>query len=70
MSWISLNSITFFINYFFNYIVKIYDHKIEYQPKNYNLFETIITIWKANKNKSCSLFPSHSIIEGYNREKI
>jgi len=31
-------------NKFFNYIIKIYGHKIEHQPKNKNLFETVITL--------------------------
>ena len=47
-NWIDLNSPStrvidfiefnnFFINYFFNYIVKIYDHKIKYHLKKLKL---------------------------------
>jgi hypothetical protein len=39
----------FFIKYFFNYMIKIYGNKIEHQPKNKNLFETIITHKKKKK---------------------
>jgi hypothetical protein len=34
----------FFYKIFFNYIIKIYGYKIEQQPKNKNLFETMITL--------------------------
>ena len=45
MNFIEFNNL-FFIKYFFNYIKKIYGNKIEYQPKNKNLFETVITLTK------------------------
>jgi hypothetical protein len=42
-SWILLGLITFSYKYFFfNYMIKINTHKIEHQPKNKHLFETII----------------------------
>jgi hypothetical protein len=31
-------------------MIKIYNYKIEYRPKNKNLFETLITL-KKTKNK-------------------
>jgi hypothetical protein len=48
MNSIEFNNL-FFIKYFFNYIIKIYDHKIQHQPKNKSLFETVITLKKAKK---------------------
>ena len=36
----------FFIRYFFNCMIKIYGHEIQHQPKNKNLFETMITLNK------------------------
>jgi hypothetical protein len=48
MNFIEFNNL-FFIKYFFNYIIKIYDHKIQHQPKNKSLFETVITLKKAKK---------------------
>ena len=45
-------------------MIEIYGHKIEHEPKNKNLFETIITLQKANKNKSCNLFSNQSNIKG------
>jgi hypothetical protein len=42
MDYIKFNN--FFINYFFNYIIKIYANKIEYQSKNRHLFETMIIL--------------------------
>ena len=46
MDSIKFNNL-FFIKYFFNYMIKIYGHKIEHQPKIKYLFETIITLKKA-----------------------
>ena len=40
MDFIGFNN--FFIILLFNYMIKINAHKIEYQPKNRHLFETII----------------------------
>jgi hypothetical protein len=40
--WTLLDLINFFIIFLFNYMIKINAHKIEYQPKNRHLFETII----------------------------
>ena len=37
-SWTLLGLTTFL----FNYMIKIYAHKIDHQPKNRHLFETII----------------------------
>jgi hypothetical protein len=54
--WIDLNPLAnhvtdsieftnlFFIKYFFNYIIKIYSNKIDNEPKNKNLFETVMTL--------------------------
>jgi hypothetical protein len=42
MDYIKFNN--FFINFFFNYMIKIYAHKIKYQSKNRYLFETVITL--------------------------
>ena len=47
-------------------MIKIYAHKIEYQFKNRYLFETVITLQKVIKNKSCNLFSNQSNIEGQN----
>jgi hypothetical protein len=47
-------------------MIKIYAHKIKHQPKNRHLFEIVITLWKAIKNKSCSLFPNQSNIKENN----
>jgi hypothetical protein len=49
MNSIEFNNL-FFIKYFFNYIIKIYSHKIQHQPKNKSLFETVITLKKAKNN--------------------
>ena len=61
MNFIEFNNL-FFIKYFFNYIIKIYSHKIQHQPKNKSLFEMVITLKKAKKQ--CSLFLNHFNIEG------
>jgi hypothetical protein len=45
-------------------MIKINGYIIEHQPKNKNLFKTEITLKKAKINKSCSLFPNQSNIEG------
>jgi hypothetical protein len=63
MDSIEFNNL-FFIKSFFNYMIKINGHIIEHQPKNKNLFKTEITLNKAKINKSCSLFPNQSNIEG------
>jgi hypothetical protein len=43
MHYIKFNN--FFTNYFFfNYMIKIYAHKIEHQYKNRHLFEIVITL--------------------------
>jgi hypothetical protein len=47
-------------------MIKIYAHKIEHLPKNKHLFEIVIILWKAIKNKSCSLFPNQSNIKEKN----
>jgi len=44
-------------------MIKIYGHRIEHQPKNKILFETMITL-KKTKKKSCNLFSNQSNIEG------
>jgi hypothetical protein len=51
-----------------NYMIKINAHKIEHQPKNKHLFAIVITLEKTKINKSCSLFPKQSNIEGYNKK--
>ena len=43
----------------FDYMIKIDAHKIEYQPKNKNLFDTIISI--ESKQKSIMQSISQSI---------
>ena len=53
----------FFCNLYFNYMINIYNRKIEHQPKNKNLFETMITLQKVNKNKLHSLFSNKSDIK-------
>jgi hypothetical protein len=45
-------------------MIKIYGHRIEHQPKNKILFETMINLKKATKKKSCNLFSNQSIIKG------
>jgi len=44
MDSIELNNLFFIKYFFFNYMIKIYGNKIEHQPKNKNLFETVITL--------------------------
>jgi len=44
-------------------MIKIYSHEIQHQPKNKNLFETMITLNKIKINKSCSSFPNQFNIE-------
>ena len=44
-SWTLLSLITFFYKLFlFNYMIKLYAHKTKHEPKNRQLFETIITL--------------------------
>ena len=45
-------------------MIKIYAYKIEHQLKNKHLFETVIALSKAIKNKSCNLFINQSNIKG------
>jgi hypothetical protein len=40
----SIEFTNFFYKMFFNYMIKIYGNKIVHQPKNKNLFETVITL--------------------------
>jgi hypothetical protein len=44
-------------------MIKIYGHRIEYQPQNKNLFGTVITLKKVKVNISCSLFLNQSNTE-------
>jgi hypothetical protein len=44
MDSIGFNNLFFYKIIFFNYMIKIYDHKIEHQPENKNLVETVITL--------------------------
>jgi len=48
MSRTPLSLIIYYLDYLFNYIIKIYGNKIEHQLKNKNLFEIVITL---NKKK-------------------
>jgi hypothetical protein len=40
----SIEFTNFFYKMFFNYMIKIYGNKIVHQPKDKNLFETVITL--------------------------
>jgi hypothetical protein len=66
MSRTPLSLIIYYLDYLFNYIIKIYGNKIEHQLKNKNLFEIVITLNK--KKNSCSLFLNQSNIEGLNKK--
>jgi len=47
--------------FLFNYIIKIDTHKIEHQPKNRHLFETIIPR-KQKKINNAVHFPTNPIL--------
>jgi len=55
-SWTLLGLINFCIIFLFNYMIKIDTHKIEHQPKNRHLFETIIPR-KQTKINNAIQFP-------------
>ena len=59
-----MNSIGF-NNFFYliNYMIKIYANKMEHQPQNRYLFETIIPIKKQNKIHNSAYFPTNAILK-------
>jgi hypothetical protein len=44
-------------------MIKIYANKIEHQPQNRHLFETIIPIKKQNKIHNLAYFPTNAILK-------
>jgi len=45
-------------------MIKIDAYKIEYQLKNKHLSKIMITLFKTNKYRACTLFPNQFNIEG------
>jgi hypothetical protein len=44
-------------------MIKIYANKMEHQPQNRYLFETIIPIKKQNKIHNSAYFPTNAILK-------
>ena len=62
---IEFNNLFFIKYFFFNYVIKIYGHKMKYQSKNKNIFKIMITPKKAKikiKNH-IDYFPTNPILK-------
>ena len=44
-------------------MIKIYGHRIEHQPKNKILFETMINLKKATKKNHAIYFPTNPLLK-------